>query len=396
MVASQSLKLLLLLLALIGAFCFADIVPYTIRSLCYAASLSIKEVLVFTLPFVVFSVVFHSTSKLRDGSAIKTLILLLTMVTLSNSASVTVAHFLGSYLSSSEIHSVTLSTQSGHVLEPLYTTVRFPSPVSSAEALFFGLLCGVILPKILGKRSTDLSEKLYDLSVFILNRIFAPVLPIFILGSAFRMESEGTLAALQDNAEVIAYIFAFTFLYTVCLYFVGSGFSPRTTLKNMRNMLPAVVTGLSTMSSLLTMPVTLAAVKKSTNDSHIADISVPGSVNTHLLGDCFTSVILSSILLAAFGTEVVTTSDYIHFLVYVVLMKFAEAAVAGTGLVLMFPVIEQYLHFSPTMLSLAATLFILLDPLLTAANVFGNGAFSILFIRVHDLLFQQKQNSATH
>ncbi|WP_041651212.1 cation:dicarboxylate symporter family transporter [Anaplasma centrale] len=387
----QSLKLVLLLLVLVAAFCFADAVPYTVKSLCYAASLSIKEILVFVLPLVVFSIVFHSTSKLRGGGAMKTLLLLIAMVGLSNSASVAVAHFLGGYLSTSTTHPVIPDMQGVHTLEPLYTTFHLPSLISSAKALALGFACGAILPAIVGKRSITLSEKLSDLSVFILNRIFAPVLPVFILGSAFKMESEGALTSLRDNAGVMGYIFASAFLYTVLLYFVGSGFSLRKALKTMKNMLPAVVTGLGTMSSLLTMPVTLAAVKKSTDNPQIADISVPGSVNIHLLGDCFVSVMLLPLLVTTLGTEDVTTYDYVHFLVYVVLMKFAEAAVAGTGLVLMFPVIEQYLHFSPTMLSLAATLFILLDPLITAVNVFGNGAFSVLFARVHDLLFHQKK-----
>ncbi|WP_237696991.1 cation:dicarboxylate symporter family transporter [Anaplasma marginale] len=392
MVITQSLKLVLLLLVLVAAFCFADYVPYTLKSLCYAASLSIKEVLVFVLPLVVFSIVFHSTSKLRGDSAVKTLLLLISMVALSNSASVAVAHFLGSYLSTSATHSIISGAQqNARTLEPLYATFHLPSLISSAKSLALGFTCGIILPAVLGKRSIDLSEKLSNLSVFILDRIFAPVLPIFILGSAFKMESEGALTSLRDNAGVVVYIFASAFLYTTFLYLAGSGFSLRKALGTMKNMLPAVVTGLGTMSSLLTMPVTLTSVKRSIKHPHIADISVPGSVNIHLLGDCFVSVILLPLLVATLGTEAVTTSDYVHFLVYVVLMKFAEAAVAGTGLVLMFPVVEQYLHFSPTMLSLATTLFILLDPLITAVNVFGNGAFSVLFARVHDLLFHQKK-----
>ncbi|MGN7661077.1 MAG: cation:dicarboxylate symporter family transporter [Anaplasma sp.] len=387
MVVGQLLKLFLLLLMLVGAFCFADLVPYAAKSFCYAVSLSIKEVLVFVLPFVVFSIVFHSTSQLRGGSAIKTMSLLIVMVMLSNSLSVGVSYALGSYLADKATHTVVSEVRVSQVLEPMFRTFQFPSLISSAKALFTGFLCGVVLPPLVGKRATDTSRRLSNASVFVLDKVFTPMLPVFILGFTFKMESDGALDALRSNAEVMVYIFVSAFSYTVFLYWVGNGFSLRRTLNSIRIMIPAVLTGLGTMSSLLTMPTTLAAVKKDTDESNIADISVPGSVNIHLVGDCFFSVILLSLLAATFGTEAaITTSDQIHFLVYVVLMKFAEAAVAGTGLVLMFPIVEQYLHFSPAMLSLSTTLFILLDPLITATNVFGNGAFSILFVRVHRLL----------
>ncbi|MGN7678703.1 MAG: cation:dicarboxylate symporter family transporter [Anaplasma sp.] len=394
MVIGQLLKLLLLLLVLVGAFCFADLVPYAAKSFCYAVSLSIKEVLVFILPFVVFSIVFHSTSQLRGGSAIKTMSLLIIMVMLSNSLSVGISYALGSYLASKAAHTVVSEVPASQVLEPMFRTFQFPSLISSAKALFMGFLCGIVLPPLVGKRAANASKKLSNASVFVLDKVFAPILPIFILGFTFKMESDGALHALRSNAEVMVYIFVSAFSYIVFLYWVGNSCSLRRTLDSIRVMIPAVLTGFSTMSSLLTMPTTLAAVKKNTDDSNVVDISVPGSVNVHLVGDCFFSVILWSLLATTFGTEAtITASDQIHFLVYVVLMKFAEAAVAGTGLVLMFPIIEQYLHFSPAMLSLSTTLFILLDPLITATNVFGNGAFSILFVRIHKLLFGREMKS---
>ncbi|MDB1135662.1 symporter, partial [Candidatus Anaplasma sp. TIGMIC] len=55
-------KFVVLLGAVVSAFFFADMIPYSVRSFSYAVSLAIKEILVFSLPFIVFSIVFRSVS----------------------------------------------------------------------------------------------------------------------------------------------------------------------------------------------------------------------------------------------------------------------------------------------------------------------------------------------
>ncbi|MDB1135663.1 cation:dicarboxylate symporter family transporter [Candidatus Anaplasma sp. TIGMIC] len=391
----HSIRFILLLLLVVSAFIFAEIVPLEIRSVAYAVSLSIKEVLVFLLPFIVFSVVFHSTSLMRGGSTIKTSALLLAMVFLSNSTSVGIAHFLASYVIDVVDDKVISTTENANTLVPAYTTFSLPSIVSCAKALIMGFVCGAALPKIFGDSAVKVSKKLYGTSVFLLEKAFAPLLPIFIVGLTFKMRSDGALDMFVDNYEVMLFVFVPAVLHVLFLFLVGCGGSVRLTAGALKNMFPAAVTGFATMSSLLAMPVTLAAVKKSTNNSPMADIVVPGSVNIHLVGDCFFTVILMMFLASGFGTlESVSVSDYAHFLMYVVLMKFADAAIAGTGLLLMFPILEEYLHFTPVMLSLSTTIYILLDPVLAVLNVLGNGAFSILFVKVHKFLFGDELESS--
>ena len=391
---SHSLRFLFLLLLVAGAFFCADLVPVEIRSLSYTISLFIKEVLVFILPLIVFSIVFHSTGQLRGGSAVRTTLLLIAMVLLSNTLSVGVAHVMSTVVTSAGGNVAVSGGTLGSEALKAYGSFNLPSIISCAKALAFGVLSGIVLPKMFGSRALKVSQSLYDASVFILEKIFAPLLPIFVVGFAFKLRSDGALDIIARNYQVMLYIFVPALAHTLFLYFVSSGCSVEKTIVLLKNMLPAAITGFASMSSLLTMPITLSAVKKSTNNDSAADIAVPGSVNVHLVGDCFFTVILLSLMAAAFGkTELITTSDYLHFLVYVVLMKFAEAAVAGTGLILMFPAMEQYLHFTPAMLSLSTTLCILLDPLITSINVLGNGAFSILFVRANQLLFRSERGS---
>ncbi|QLL66727.1 cation:dicarboxylase symporter family transporter [Anaplasma phagocytophilum str. Norway variant1] len=386
---SHSLRFLFLFLLVASAFLLGDMVPYKIQSLFYTVSLYVKECLVFILPFVVFSIIFHSTSQLHGSSAVKVTFLLFSMVLLSNTLSVGISHFLSvqvlDILDQEIIHS---STSSAETLLPAYPVFTLPSIMSCAKALALGFVAAIILQRIFGDTVLKVSEKLYSISVFTLEKIFSPVIPVFIVGFTFKIRSDGALDIIANNYVAILYICIPALAYVVLLYFIGNGGSLNKTAEALKNMLPAALTGFTTMSSLLTMPITLAAVKKSTNNPNLADIAVPGSVNIHLLGDCFFTVVLLSLMASAFGTmDMMSTSDYLLFLFYVVIMKFAEAAVAGTGLLLMFPVMEKYLHFTPVMLSLSTTVYILLDPIITVLNILGNGAFSILFIKANKLLF---------
>ena len=72
---------------------------------------------------------------------------------------------------------------------------------------------------------------------------------------------------------------------------------------------------------------------------------------------------------------------YLIFCLYFVLNKFAVAAVPGGGILVMMPVLQQYLGFNDEMLSLIMMLYILFDSLITTANVMGNNVFAILFSR---------------
>jgi Na+/H+-dicarboxylate symporter len=42
----------------------------------------------------------------------------------------------------------------------------------------------------------------------------------------------------------------------------------------------------------------------------------------------------------------------------------------------MLPILEHYLGFTGEMMSLITALYILFDPVITSANVLGNGAFA--------------------
>ena len=89
-----------------------------------------------------------------------------------------------------------------------------------------------------------------------------------------------------------------------------------------------------------------------------------------------------SYLMKSFGVAEPGLLNYLIFAGYFVLAKFSVAAVPGGGILVMLPILERYLGFDPVMLSLITALYILFDPIVTSANVLGNGCFAMGLSRV--------------
>ena len=49
----------------------------------------------------------------------------------------------------------------------------------------------------------------------------------------------------------------------------------------------------------------------------------------------------------------------------------------------MLPILEAHLGFNSDMMSLITALYILFDPVITSANVLGNGGFSMVITDLH-------------
>ncbi|MBI3236420.1 MAG: cation:dicarboxylase symporter family transporter [Chlamydiales bacterium] len=109
---------------------------------------------------------------------------------------------------------------------------------------------------------------------------------------------------------------------------------------------------------------------------------IPATVNVHLIGDCFAIPIFAFAVMKSFGVAEPHFLSYLIFACYFVLAKFSVAAVPGGGILVMLPILERYLGFDATMLSLITALYILFDPIITCANVFGNGGFAMGLSRI--------------
>ena len=100
------------------------------------------------------------------------------------------------------------------------------------------------------------------------------------------------------------------------------------------------------------------------------------TASIHLIGDCIAIPCFAFAILKSYGYPAPTFYTYLIFTIYFVIAKFSVAAVPGGGILVMLPVLEQHLGFNAEMLSLITALYILFDPVITSANIIGNGALT--------------------
>jgi Na+/H+-dicarboxylate symporter len=368
-----------LILILCGSFLFGQSVPLVYKQGLYALSLLIKDTLVFVLPLIIFSFIFGSLSHLKDR-ALTFVLFIVPAICLSNLVSTLLAYATGiSGLSvMGKLATLTSNTQA---LEPLFQ-LEFPKIASNDVALLAGLVMGIALLYLKPSLHRTVAPRLMGVSFFILKKLFIPLIPLFILGFGLKLEADDSLEIIiTQYPRILALIALAVLLYIVFLYCAGKGFKKRG-FDAIKNMMPAVVTGFSSMSSAAAMPLTILATEKNLDDPEMSKIIIPSTVNVHLMGDCFAIPIFALCILVTFGHPLPSFETYLIFSLFFVLAKFAVAAVPGGGILVMIPILEKYLGFDSTMISLITALYIMFDPVITSLNILGNGAFAIGFQKI--------------
>jgi Na+/H+-dicarboxylate symporter len=217
------------------------------------------------------------------------------------------------------------------------------------------------------------------------------VVPFFILGFILKMEHEGTLTyVLKQYGPVYLLIAAVQLVYLLSLFAIGAKLNPKTWLTYLRNMLPPVITGVSTMSSAAALPFSLTAAEQNTQNPLIARSVIPATVNMNLMGDSIGAPLMIIATMVTFGLGTPSYGLFLVFALWYVMYMFTVAAVPGATILVMTPLIEKVLGFNPEMVGLATALYILYDAIGTTMNVLGNGAFVVLFNRIFGKMFSGK------
>jgi Na+/H+-dicarboxylate symporter len=209
------------------------------------------------------------------------------------------------------------------------------------------------------------------------------LIPIFIAGFLIQMNHDQIMGHIVQNYGFILVLIACAvFSYVLSIYFVMNKIQGTSLLTSLKNMMPAAIAGFGSMSSAAAMPLTLLGVEKNSKNPDMAKSIIPATVNVHLIGDCFAIPIFAFAVLKSFGLADPSLFTYLIFASYFVLAKFSIAAVPGGGILVMLPILETYLGFDSTMLSLITSLYILFDPVITCANILGNGAFAMVLAKI--------------
>lgn len=378
----MGLPLLLLAILVLPLF-FGKYVPISVKAFLYSLSLSMKALLLVILPFIIFSFVFSAIMNLKSG-VFKFILALICMIFISNCAAIFTGFTVGSIaLPKLAIAAHAPSDAQVHLV-PLWK-LDLKNWIPNQYALIAGFILGVIFSFKRVAFADKVAKTLNKLANAFLKKVFIPLLPTFILGFVFNLEQDAVLGkALRTYGPVFFIVVGTQITYMLLLYFLAAKGSFKTFFTYIKNVLPATITGFSTLSSAATMPVLILCTEKNLPNPAIAEMVIPATINTHTLGSAIGITILSLTTMLIFGHSLPTFYEFFEFGFIYALAKFAVAAVPGGAIIVVTPLLETHFHFTGEMVGLITAIYMLFDPFGTATNVTGNGFFPIAFSKLFD------------
>lgn len=385
-----------LIICVIVALLIGAHVDLPVVQLFFSFSCAIKDVLMMVLPFVIVTYIAAAILSLEQRAPLLIVCVML-MVCLSNITAVFSSYFVGQlvlpWLTAGKV--IDLAIAQSHIT-PLFT-LSLPKFLEPSHALMIGMGYGLLFSCYKLPQAKSLALRLRDYVTLFLRKGFIPVLPVYVFGFVLKMQKEGTLISLFTNyGQIFLVICLLLVVYITFVYAVAYRFKPGLFLQGIRTMLPAGLTGFTTMSSAATMPVTLAATEQNTKDAGFAQLVIPTTVNIHLMGDALGIPLIGLAILQLSGLPMPGVEQYAIFVAYFCMAKFSTAAIPGGGVLVLLPTLQTHLGLTPEMAGLVATIYILQDSLFTGANVMGNGGFALVchrFFRMIRLIRPQVPSS---
>lgn len=368
-----------LLVCALYLLCASHLPLWFDRSL-YAISLSMKDLLLWVLPLTVSLFIAHAISFFEKKAPLFILALFL-FEAVSNSCSVWFAYLCG------HIASDHVPTLDPHRLvdafEPLWRfSFAKPSWWSPDKGSFLGvgigLMATLFIPSL---RSTIQKGK--AAAEWVLTKIFARLIPLFVVGFVARMFRTDLLnQTFARYADLLLWLLCFLVGYILFLIFIGNGLSPAASIRSGKNLLPSAGVAITSSCSLSTMPWTIEGVSKNLTNPDLAQAIIPATTNIQQIGDCIANTFLCFMIYRQFHGINPDLSLWLSFSAVFVLARFATAAVLGGALFIMLPIYESYLGFTPEMIGIIIAFNVILDPVITCANVVANGALAQIFEKV--------------
>lgn len=348
----------------------------------YTASVILKEVVGFLLPFIIFFFVLSGIISLKKNAPV-ILAILIFAIFISNGFVALFVYAVSKFTITSIAASLSLEkVDLANSIIPLLT-FQLPSFVKSEIALMSAIICGIFLSFLyLPKLEFIVYKARGHLNGFLQN-IFIPILPVYVFGFLLKIKYEGVFSALiYRYGSAFALIVVLQIFYLTLMYFVANKASLKKTFLSIKRALPSYITAFSTMSSTVTIPVTMRCAIKNIKNRTLAEMAVPIMANVHLVGDSISTPILAIVTMQFFMGIHPAFITYLIFIFYFCFSMFAVSGIPGGGIIVMIPILKSYLGFTPEMISIMMTLYLLLDSFGTAANVMGDGALIIFINRI--------------
>ena len=327
MISSEFLKkaklpIMLLAILVLPQF-FGSYVPMEFKSCFYAISLSMKSILEFFLPFIIFSFIFSCLSNFQKG-AVLFVVLLVCCVFISNMAALIYGYGAGKTGLSILNFNPAVINQTAELV-PAWT-FNIKKWATNDFALLCGFISGMFFSIVPSQKAKWFGDVLNKLANAFLRKLFIPLLPLFVLGFVFKLEYENTLhTCLKVYGPILLLIVSSQWLYILHGYLLSGKYSITKALKYLKNVFPATLTGFTTISSAASMPVLLLSTEKNLQNAEKANSIVPAIINIHTLGSAIAIPILALATIVNFNLPIPSFSVFLIFALYTALAKFAVA-----------------------------------------------------------------------
>jgi Na+/H+-dicarboxylate symporter len=343
--------------------------------------------IILVLPFIILGLLFKAVIALAQG-ATRIIAVILVLVCCSNFLATFLSHYVGEWIYQFDFSMALPKT--AHGLLPLWH-IELPKLLANSHAMIIGIIAGIILPRF----SKDFAQRVARYADQIVTQILKVIvlaIPFFVAGFIIKLQDDGVvITILRDYTLIFAVVGLAQALYLTLIYFALSKWQLKECARMLKNLFPATLSGFSTMSSAASMPLTIVGAENNAVHKDLVRSVIPATVNIHLLGDCLAIPIFAYAVLKSFGMPAPSLINYLIFNGYFVLAKFSVAAIPGGGILVMLPILESYLGFNGDMMSLITALYILFDPVVTCANVLGNGGFAKLMDRLYPYVVKRPQ-----
>lgn len=224
-------------------------------------------------------------------------------------------------------------------------------------------------------------------------KIIIPILPFYIASIFAELAADGSVfKTLQTFGLVFVMVIVMHWVWLIILYVIAGSFTGRNPFTALKTMLPAYFTGLGTMSSAATIPVTVRSAKNNKVSDGIADSAVPLCATIHLSGSTITLVTCSTaVMMLQNNLSLPTFGTMMPFIFMLGIIMIAAPGVPGGAVMAALGLLGSMLGFDETALGLMIALYMAQDSFGTATNVTGDGAIALI---VDKLIGKQGDSAA--
>ena len=369
------------ILVLVIYVLIAQFLPLVVHQGFYTTSLLIKDLLMWVMPLTVGFFIAHTVTSFERRAPLFILTLVL-FETFSNLTSVWYAYGCAN-LAAEYLPAVQAATIDSDFAAFWRFPFARPAWWSAEKGAFAGLILGCISAFTKGPVLKRILEHGKDIVEWMLTKVFARLIPIFVLGFAAQMYQTHLIGHVFTHyAILVIWLTVFLCVYIVFLNALGAGWSFGRIVQSIKNLLPAGGIAITSGCSLSTMPWTIEGAAKNLQNPPLAKAIIPATTNIQQIGDCIAQTFLCFLIYRHFYGHNPDLMTWVLFSSVFVLARFATAAVLGGAIFIMLPIYETYLNFTGEMIAIILALNVVLDPLITSSNVMANGALCRVFEKV--------------